>query len=283
MLNDMFLNKLDALRLAVKNPASGGAGGLRRSKSLGTSAEFSDFREYVPGDDIRRLDWNAYARFDRLFMKLFMEEQEAIVTIIVDGSASMTEKREEAVKAAEALGYLALCGGDRLRLAWISGESTALSPFLTGRRAFPRVCEFLEGKSTTGKTALLKDLRRIDPYPKGLSFLISDGYLEEGVGSTLDFLRYMRQETALVQVLSPFEMHPDIEGAVKLRDAEGAPDLDILADGAALRQYQATLKAFLTDVREQCHKRGVPYMLLSGEKPFEEAFLPAMAGNGMLA
>ena len=91
MLSDAFLARLDTLQLAVKGRASGGAGGTRRSRQTGSSAEFSDYREYIPGDDIRRIDWNAMARFDRIFLKLFMEEQESAVTVLLDGSASMGE------------------------------------------------------------------------------------------------------------------------------------------------------------------------------------------------
>lgn len=282
MLTDAFLNRLDALRLAMKHAATGGAVGVRRSRSLGSSAEFSDFREYAPGDDVRRLDWNAYARFDRLFMKLFMEEQESAVTIVVDGSASMEAKREDALKAAEALSYLALGGGDRLRLAWISNQGPVLSPFLSGRLAYPQAADFLTARSMSGRADLFSGVRRIEPFPKGMCFLISDGYLENGIGGLLDLLRYMRQECAFIHTLSPFEMNPDLEGAVRLVDAEGAPDVDLLADGAALRQYRETLDSFLRESRESCHRRGVPYMLLCGDAPFEETFLPALARSGIL-
>lgn len=282
MLTDVFLNRLDALRLAMKNPVSGGAGGARRSRSLGSSAEFSDFREYAPGDDIRRLDWNAYARFDRLFMKLFMEEQESAVTVLVDGSASMQAKREDALKAAEALCYLALGSGDRLRVAWLGVDKPVLSPFWSGRSAYPRVCAFLAERAMAGETAVIPGIRAIDPFPKGMSFLITDGYLEEGTGRALDLLRYLRQECALIQTLSPFEMRPDLEGAVKLQDAEGAPDLDLLIDGVTLGDYQRALDNFLRETRESCHRRGAPYVLLSGDAPFEDRFLPLLAQSGIL-
>ncbi|MCL1855656.1 MAG: DUF58 domain-containing protein, partial [Clostridia bacterium] len=120
MLDEKFLIQLDAMRLRMRNPAAGGGGGLRKSKALGSSVEFSDFREYAHGDDIRRLDWNAYARFDKLFLKQFMEEQEASIHIIVDASASMAfgepAKWETAVNLAQALCYLALIGNDRVTL-----------------------------------------------------------------------------------------------------------------------------------------------------------------------
>ena len=282
MLTDSYLHRLDALRLRISHPARGGAGGARRSRALGSSAEFSDFREYAPGDDIRRIDWNAYARFDRLFMKLFMEEQESAVTVAVDGSASMGEKREAAVKAAEAVSYLALTGGDRLRLIWLRERDALISPPYAGRAAYPKAADFLKAQAMDGRTDLPAALRSVDPYPRGMTFLITDGYQEDGLEKTLDLLLYRRQEAALIQALSAFEMAPDLEGALRLQDAEGAPDLDILMDGAALRQYQDTLSAFLRDSRAACHGRGIGYLLLDGRQDFEETFLHALSQSGIL-
>ena len=139
MLTDAFLSRLDTLSLAMRGRAQGGAGGNRRSRQTGSSAEFSDYREYIPGDDIRRLDWNAFARFDRLFLKLFMEEQESLVTVLLDASASMEAKWSSARSAAEAVGYLALTGGDRLSVQALKNGRALRSPQLSGRAAFPRL------------------------------------------------------------------------------------------------------------------------------------------------
>lgn len=282
MLTDAFLSRLDALRLGIHHPAQGGAGGTRRSRSLGSSAEFSDFREYTPGDDVRRLDWNAYARFDRLFMKLFAEEQESAVTILLDTSASMTAKRELALQAAEVLGYLALSGGDRLRIVLLQGTGHASSPWFAGRRAYPQAAAFLDGAVFTGTASLLDGLQSVEHMPKGLSLLITDGYQQGGLGQVLSLLRYRKQEAALIQPLSAFEMTPALEGALRLTDAEGAPPLDIVADSALLRQYQQTLQTFLHTCQGDCRRHGVAYVLLDGRQPFEDAFLPALAGAKLL-
>ena len=110
----------------MRHPAAGGSGGLRRSRALGSSVEFSDFREYAAGDDIRRVDWNAYARFDKLFLKLFMEEQEQRVHLIVDASASMDfGKWKPACQLAQTLGYLCLCGGDSVTVYTLGGGGRA--------------------------------------------------------------------------------------------------------------------------------------------------------------
>ena len=149
MLSEAFLQRLDALQLAMRAPARGGAGGLRRSRALGSSVEFSDFREYAPGDDLRRVDWNAYARFDRLFLKLFMEEQETTVHILLDCSASMDfgepSKWEMAQGLAQLLCYMAIRGGDRAVIIAL-GEEIIASEVFSGRavlcapRPFCRAC-----------------------------------------------------------------------------------------------------------------------------------------------
>ena len=138
MLSEAFLQRLDALQLAMRAPARGGAGGLRRSRALGSSVEFSDFREYAPGDDLRRVDWNAYARFDRLFLKLFMEEQETTVHILLDCSASMDfgepSKWEMAQGLAQLLCYMAIRGGDRAVIIGIAHHNAGKARLEVGDR-----------------------------------------------------------------------------------------------------------------------------------------------------
>lgn len=282
MLTDAFLSRLEALRLAIRHPAQGGAGGLRRSRSLGSSAEFSDFRAYTPGDDVRRLDWNAYARFDKLFMRLFAEEQESAVTIFLDASASMAAKGPMARQAAEALGYLALTGGDRLRMILLQGTGHKASPWYAGRRAYPQMAAFLAEQDFAGTAALLEGVRSVEYLPKGLSLLLTDGYQQDGLGPVLSLLRYRRQEAAVIQLLSAFELEPNVEGALRLQDAEGAPALDIVADAALLRQYQQTLQHFLSTCQGDCRAHAAAYALLDGRLPFEEAFLPALSGANLL-
>ena len=153
----------------MRGRAQGGAGGSRRSRQTGSSAEFSDYREYIPGDDIRRLDWNALARFDRLYMKLFMEEQESQVTILLDASASMGAKWDAARCAAEAVGYLALTGGDRLQLHVLKNGKAAGFPQLSGRAAFARLNMFLDSCAPDGKEGSEYFLRVYVDKPGGVT------------------------------------------------------------------------------------------------------------------
>lgn len=290
MLSDAFLSRLDTLVLAMKGRASGGAGGARRSRQTGSSAEFSDYREYIPGDDIRRIDWNAMARFDKIFLKLFMEEQESAVTVLLDGSGSMAEKWTAARQAAEAVGYLALTGGDRLRVIFLQGGDPApsagagprLSPLLSGRQAYARLTQFLDTCVPAGAGSLTQRVLQIEGLRKGLCFLITDGYEEGGIGTALDNLRYRGQECALIQPLSPFELSPALDGAVKLTDAETGAAVNLLADREALESYQRALEAFLRDIRETCFRRETPYALLDAGKNFEETFIPLLSESGMI-
>ena len=290
MLSDAFLSRLDTLMLAMKGRASGGAGGTRRSRQTGSSAEFSDYREYIPGDDIRRIDWNAMARFDKIFLKLFMEEQESAVTVLLDGSGSMAEKWTAARRAAEAVGYLALTGGDRLRVIFLQGGDPApsagagprLSPLLSGRQAYARLTQFLDTCAPAGAGSLTQRVLQIEGLRKGLCFLITDGYEEGGIGTALDNLRYRGQECALIQPLSPFELSPALDGAVKLTDAETGAAVNLLADREALESYQRALEAFLRDIRETCFRRETPCALLDAGKNFEETFIPLLSESGMI-
>ena len=283
MLTDVFLNRLDALRLTIHGKAQGGAGGTRRSRQTGSSAEFSDYREYIPGDDIRRLDWNAYARFDRLFLKLFMEEQESQVTVLLDASASMEAKWSAARSAAEAVSYLALTGGDRLSLNVLKDRRALRSPQLAGRAGFPRLTGFLDSVVPDGRTGTLTQaVEHTEGLKKGLCFLITDGYTEDALKEILNYLRYLKQETAVIQVLSGGELRPDLEGALRLEDSESGEKLDLLADRGALDAYGDVLNAFLKEVRENCASCEVPYILLDGDQPFEERFIPLLSKSGMI-
>ena len=282
MLSDAFLSRLDSLSLAMRGRAAGGAGGTRRSRQLGSSAEFSDYREYIPGDDIRRLDWNALARFDKLFLKLFMEEQESMVTVLLDASASMAEKWQEAKDAAAATGYLALTGGDRLRVILLKEEGNRESPVLSGRHDYARLNAFLEAGTPDGRGSLTAAVRRVRGLQKGLCFLVTDAYTEDALGSILDDLRYRKQECGVIQVLSPFEADPALDGALRLTDSETGEALDVLADRPLLEQYRETLKAFLAEVQGNCHRRETPYLLLDGREPFEQTFIPLLSRSGMI-
>jgi uncharacterized protein (DUF58 family) len=287
MLSENFLQRLDALQLAMRAPAHGGAGGLRRSRSLGSSVEFSDFREYAPGDDLRRVDWNAYARFDRLFLKLFMEEQETCVHILLDCSASMDfgepSKWQMAQNLAQLLCYMAIRGGDRAVIIAM-GQDIAASETFSGRAGFMRATDFLKALAPNGQLLLSAKVPRAPLHPgRGLCFVISDMMSEDGYETALQSLQYRKQEVSVLQVLSPWEMQPDLEGMVRLADQETSRKMEINAGQDTLKQYHRALTEHLHGIETFCCTRGMGDLLLTSDLDMEKTVLRELSRVGMIA
>lgn len=284
MLSDAFLARLDALALRMRHAAGGGAGGVRRSKALGSSVEFSDFREYVLGDDIRRVDWNAYARFDRLFVKLFMEEREQQVHLLLDASASMDfGKWENAKKLVETLAYLALCGGDRVT-AYTLGEETRHTRPLQGRQSYPTLTAFLEQARPSGALALGKSVDRLTLSPgRGAAVLVSDLLTEDGYERALQSLLYRRQEVSVLQIWSPAEWEPELEGVLELTDSETGERVPLTADYETLKRYRQVARAYVEEAATFCRAHGMTHAFLLSEDPFEEGMLRTFSRLGLIA
>ena len=288
MLDEQFLKRLETLRLKMRHPAMGSMGGLRRSKALGTSVEFSDFREYAAGDDLRRVDWNAYARFDKLFVKLFMEEQEAKIHLLLDASASMAfgepSKWETAVKLAETLAYLALCGGDAVTVTALKGESAASTRPLSGRQGYIEVSQFLNGIVPAGTTHLNTAVRKAAILPgRGVSVLLSDFFSPDGYKLGLQSLQYRKQEVAALQILSRQERSPELEDAVQLLDAETGERMEIMANYDVLKAYHETLEDFLNTLKRFCHQNAMAYTTFQPEEDVERMMLRELSRIGLLA
>lgn len=288
MLDEKFLARLDAMRLRMRHPATGGAGGLRRSKALGSSVEFSDFREYAHGDDIRRLDWNAYARFDKLFLKLFMEEQETRVHLILDASASMAfgepSKWETAAGLAQALCYLSLISGDRVTLYALQGKEFQQTRPLMGRQGMVAAGEFLEKVIPRGKTELSYALPRLPiPQGRGMALVLSDFLSPDGYESALASLRYRKQEVSALQITSRRELEPELQDAVQLVDSETGEIMEILASYDVLKRYRKAAAEYLQELRRFCHQQSMSYVLLPTEADLEKTLLRELARTGLLA
>lgn len=284
MLSDAFLSKLDALALRMRRPAAGGAGGLRRSKALGSSAEFSDYREYAAGDDVRRIDWNAYARFERLFLKLFMEEREQHVQLILDASASMgAEKWEPAVQLIETLGYLALCGGDRTTVYTVSDGQCRRTHALQGRQSYPELAAFVEGTRPAGRTSLYEGISRMElPAGRGATVLVSDLLDEAGYQRALQSLVYRKQETSVVQVFGKADWEPQIEDVTELTDSETDAKLIVSANYETLRRYRETARAYVEEIGAFCRKYGMTHVFILPRTPFERQMLRELTRSGLV-
>lgn len=274
ILDNETLKKIQTLSLQVNVPLSGQASGNRKSRSKGSSVEFSDFREYVPGDDFRRIDWNAYGRFNKLFVKLFMEEREAPVQIFLDSSLSMNfgepDKNLAARRLAAALSYISLAAYDRVHiLPWSDRVQGPFGPFRT-QAAFMEVVNLLESVENTGKSCFTEALRKMEwKAGRGISVVITDGLMEEGLDEGLKYLKYRRQEVFLCHILSRQELSPELSGALELIDSETGHKMEVTVSGSLMSAYENNLKHFLTGIKEQCKKWGVHYALLPSDMPVD--------------
>lgn len=287
MLDTQYLQKLDAFSLAMREHARGVMGGMRRSKAQGSSVEFNDFRSYTPGDDLRRIDWNAYARFDKLFLKLFLDEQETTLRILLDASASMRHgepnKWDVACRLAATLAYLSLTRYDRVSLVTLQGDKVLTSQLFSGRQSFPQVEAYLLTIKPAGETNLNKSLLRVPVAGgRGICVLLSDLLTDAGWTQGAASLLHRKQELSVLHILSPQELTPEYTGAVQLLDAEGGPSCDVQISADTLRQYQQTVGAFLQEQQRFCHSRSLPYLMLPSTINLEQDVLKALLQAGVI-
>jgi len=281
LLSPSFLRKLEQAAITSKRIFVGRTKGERRSARRGSSVEFADYRSYTPGDDLRYLDWNAYARLQRLFLKLFVEEEDLHVYLLLDASRSMAfgqpAKFAWAMQAVAALSYIALCAGDRVQLFGHAEGRGEASQMFRGRGAATDLFAWLQELSPDGATALsaaVRGLQAMSPAP-GITFLISD-LLTPDWEQSLARLAAGRGDCCVLQVFSPEEFEPTARGDLKLVDAETEQTREITMGPRVLRQYREERDTFLHAVRKACHRYGFSYLFATTAEPVEEVILKSL-------
>jgi uncharacterized protein (DUF58 family) len=277
--------RLERLELVTRKVFRGRMKGERRSHRKGQSVEFADFRNYVPGDDLRALDWNLYARLDRLIVKLFLEEEDLQLALLVDASPSMSfgdpTKLDFAQRACAALGFLGLARSDRVRVHTLGGKR---SPPLRGRASVPRLVDFLAGVAATESAGLADGVRRfcLDSHGKGVVVLVSDLLDKQGYEQALRYLVAHRVDAYVLHVLSPEELDPAVVGDLRLIDCEDGDAAEVTVTAPLLARYRRTVEAFTAGAQEFCGKRGVTYLLARSDDPVEELVTRALRKRGLL-
>jgi uncharacterized protein (DUF58 family) len=279
LLDEEFMSRLERLTLLSRATITGRIRGERRSRRRGASTEFADHRDYVPGDDIRYLDWNIYGRLDRLFIKLFEEEEELTVCLLVDCSQSMAhglpEKFRYARQVAAALGVIALGTDDRVGVFPFDRELRAALPPLRGRRNALRLISWLgalEAGSGTGLAASLSAFAAAAP-PRGVVILISDLLDPAGYADALRSVAGRRADVHLIHILSPDELEPTLAGDLRLVDCEDGGTVDVTVGGAILESYRRTVAQFRAGVREACSRFGIQALFASTGTPVDQLIL----------
>lgn len=282
LFDETTLRKLNQLTLVASRMRAGTNKGDRRSTRRGSSVEFADYRVYAPGDDLRRLDWNIYARLDRPFIKLLEEEEDLAVTLLLDGSRSMDWGQGEAHKfsyarrLAAGLGAVALASGDALSVCFLQDGRVAAEYGPTrGQAGLARLFAFLEGLQAGGSTDLTAALRQVAIKPRrpGLVILISDLLAPDGYESGLYPLLGRGHEAALIHLLAPDELDPPLSGDLQLVDLETGQEQDVSIDAGLRRAYRERVQAWIHSIRAGSRKRGIRYLDLDTGRPWDQALL----------
>ena len=292
VFDDDTLRKLEQLSLVAERVKTGILKGDRRSRKHGTSVEFADFRNYSQGDDLRRLDWNIYARLGKPFIRLLEEEEDLSIHILLDSSDSMdwpleqsaTNKTRYAFQLAAALGYIALASGDPLTVGQLGENSLRSWGAYRGRQNAMRLLEFLEINPLGGRVDLntaLHDFVHRGNRP-GLLFLITDLFFPGGFEKGLDALLAKGHEVSLVHLLSPDEVNPSLSGDVKLVDVENGSETEISLDSSTLDRYSRGLVEWQRKVASFCSYRGIHYVPVITSLPWERLVLHSLRARRIL-
>lgn len=292
ILSPDFMAKLDRLDVMSRKILAGKLQGERRSKKRGQSVEFADYRNYVVGDDLRRIDWNLFARLDRLFLRLFMEEEDLTLTILLDVTRSMDygdpNKLDYARRVAAAMGYVGLVNHNRVNVFTFADTVVGRQTNLRGRRPVPQLMSFLSDVAPEPKAGnLAASLRTValSQTGKGLVIILSDLLDKGDISAALRYLASDRFDVYALQLLSPQEIDPAAGGVVgdlKLRDIEDGDTAEVSVSPALLKRYKANLQAYCTHLREQCARRDMTYLMTDTSVPFDTLVLRYLRERGLV-
>ncbi len=285
-----FLDRLETLRLLARRRFLGRRKGTHLSARRGTSLEFADYRSYALGDDPRMVDWGLYARTDRLYVKVFHEEEDLFSYLFVDASASMAHppadrKYESACALALALSYVVLSSGDSLRLHRLRADRADVTPFYYGRRRMLEAREFLEREPPAGplrlKDALAPHLSGLRRPGKGI--LISDllfplAEFQAGI----NVMRAARLDLLVIQTLGQEELLPATAGVERLVDAESHAESDVRLDERTRALYLANLARHRRELRSFCSRAGVQFAFYDTSTDVEDFVLTELPALGLL-
>jgi uncharacterized protein (DUF58 family) len=297
LFDDEFQRRLDYLAIVSKKVFAGRMRAERRTKKSGSGVEFADHRDYQPGDDFRYLDWNVYQRFERLLLRLYEEEEDLAVYLIIDASGSMGfgggkggaisgagPKLRYAKRVCAALAYVALANLDRVSVVSTSDQVMNRMPQTRGKARIFRVFRFLRELTPQGATDLEAALQTFVAQNKrrGLAVLISDLYDPKGFERGINVLRYNKFDPFVVHVIDPAEARPKLNGDVLLYDCETGDEREVTVTAKVLQRFEEAHKAYLAEIERFAATHQVPYIQASVTIPFDDLILRVFRRGGFL-
>jgi uncharacterized protein (DUF58 family) len=288
LLDPAFMARLDQLDVMSRKMLAGKMKGERRSKRRGQSVEFADYRNYSIGDDLRFIDWNIYARLDKLFLKLFLEEEDLALYVLLDVSKSCDfgnpNKALYIKKVAAALGYIGLVNYNRVSIVAMADGVVAETGAMRGRRRVAQMIDFVQKLQPAGASHFTDSCRRfaLQHRHKGVCLVLSDFFIKEGFEAGLRYVAGGKYDLFCVQVLSPQEIDPDLQGDLKLRDMEDDDMAEVSITQPLVKQYKANLNAYCLALKEFVTRRGGTYLFTSTAVPFDTLVLNYLRERGLL-
>ncbi|MCF0113205.1 MAG: DUF58 domain-containing protein [Bacilli bacterium] len=288
VVDENFLQQLELFSMAVKDNVAGLFGGNHKSKKTGSSCEFADYRDYIEGDDITKIDWNIYGRTEKMYLKLFLDERQMQTRIYIDASTSMTyfKKDEMAVRLATALAWLSIKEMDRVSIYAIKGRH--VEPILEkciGKDAFMNAISTINKITFGGEASISEALTRSTVgYGDGRSIIISDFLSNKEFLDIIDYLRGKKRDVLCLQILSPEELNPTIRGKNIIRDSED--DGRFYKDNIGreiLAAYKQAVKYVTSRVENYCLAREADYLLVNTADSLKDVLLSTLVNKGVIS
>lgn len=286
LLTSTLMYRLSKHRLQSRKMKRGHHKGGRRSIKQGTSLEFSDYRHYQPGDDLRQIDWNVFARTNKHYIKRFLDEQELVVSIYLDCSNSMTvipEKWGIAKGLAAALGFMSLTSDDRVGVFPI-GSSSYPFTYKKGRAFSNRLVHYLAEVAPNNEVITFSEAIQGMIQPRSSVTIVISDLLEPmaKVKEALKKLQAYKQELYVIQVLSEEEMDPFYQGDLQLIDSETNNFLHVTMSGSVKKKYLQRLRNQMEDIQKFCHMRGISFVQCQTNDSLEEIIFMTLTSKGWI-
>ena len=288
LLSNEFIAKLEQLELVSRKIFVGRMKGERKSKRRGQSVEFMDYRNYVVGDDLRFLDWNVYGRLDKLFIKLFLEEEDLHFYVLIDNSVSMDfgdpTKLHYAKQIAAALSFIGLINHDRVMVETFNDKLDQKIGPVRGRSQFWRVMDFLVKLDPHGGSHMADSTKSfaIQNSGKGIVVFLSDFMDKAGYEDALRYLVVRNMDIYAIQILSKEEVDPELTGDLRLVDAEDEDVADITVSAPLMKRYKQNLESFCGGLKDWCTRRSISYIFTTSERPFDQLVLNYLRRRGLV-
>jgi uncharacterized protein (DUF58 family) len=288
VFDDEFLRRLDELAIVSRKLAVGRAKGERRTLRKGAGVEFVDYRPYAVGDDLRYVDWNIYSRLNRLVLKLFVEEEDLCLHLLLDGSASMRfgqpAKFDYACQVAAALGYIGLTNLERVAFGLFADSMTRTLRPRRGRGQILPLLHFLQEVEAAGATATNASLTdyAVRSRVPGVAVVLTDLLDPGGYADGLKALQQRRFEVFVLHVVSEDELQPGLAGDLTLLDAEGGESRQVSVDRRAIERYQERLRQHFAEAESFCTRHHMDYLRTSTAVPFQDLVLRHLRQGGFL-